>query len=905
MAQSENDLRLRLGIPPLGDPRAERVMLLCPTPHLDWDWEKTFLAYYQSEVQTIFTDAARYMAAANPQAYSYAVAEVGYLRQFATDQPALWEQMRATGLLHGVGGGITSPDNLLPHGETLLRNYLVGSVWLRQNLPDYPLAHAWIPDDFGHDPNFPALLEAMGFTGVAFERVPGWSNPHAQNPTPFPPGSTAAVLSQGPDRGVDFVWQAQDGSSLVAHWLMGGYGDGGGITGDGASAAIASCYQVSQDVSRTPYIYVAVGEDFYVPQADLPQRSVDWNAAPAVPGVFTAVASFDEYVEFLGFYRDALPIRGQRSPGPGALPFAGTPYWTGFYATRPEIKIQHHAATRALLGAELFGAIAASFGGVSVPSAEPGWHTLVPSTHHDFITGTAANLAGIPGQDVYQGEQLPLLAQSLQTGQESRAAAQRAIAGLIDPPSPSGLLPVAVFNQLGFARGGLAETVPLGGFTPASVVDGDGRTVLGPVQESADGTWLFTLPDGGVPSTGYNLFYLGTGGAPSPGPLSLQVYQDAGGQWVAELTNGFLHAIVRESASGGLAELFQLYQGVEYPALSGVANNPLYYSDSGDLYRFGNESKGGTFEAQPASFALTAGFEALESGPVRVRLRVSGIFSFAGSQESVVREYALVWNEPFLRLSTTAAAPRGTSVLVEFPLTDTADQIYYGTPYHWTINTAIPESATWPAPVFQPTHDFVAPMSGGPLLGAVYHEHLPAWAVSADERSLFGCLVRNCPTTWVGGDADDDTHTLSYAFRVSVGLEEPATGMPLRESLAWQTPLAVQAVPGGSGLLPTAFSFASPSDPRVLVTAVKPGSVPGVSDDALVLRLYNPTNGPLELSLSLAPAPGGKAWEIAAVTALELPPTEGAPVARVGPVEGTEVALRLERSVTTLALRAR
>lgn len=859
-AQSENDLRFQLGIPPVGDPRAERVVLLCPTPHLDWDWEKKFLDYYGDQVETIFTDAAGYMAAVNPQPYFYAVAEVGYLRQFALAAPSAWSQMQATGLLHAVGGGITSPDNLLPHGETLLRNYLVGSLWIRQNLPGYPLVNAWIPDDFGHDGNFPALLEAMGFTGVAFERVPGWSNPHAENPTPFPPGSTAYILANGPDRGVDFVWQAADGSSLVAHWLMGGYGDGAPITGAGASAAIESCYDVSADVSRTPYIYVAVGEDFYVPKPDLPRCAVTWNAAPAVPGVFAAVASFDQYAEFLGFHRAALPTRGDRSPDPSVLPFAGTPYWTGFYGTRPEIKIQHHAATQALLGAELFGVIAASFGNTPAPSVDPGWESLVPSTHHDFITGTAADIPG-GEQFVYEGEQLPLLAQALQVGQESLAAAQQILAGLTDPPTPADARPVLIFNQLGFARGGLVETAPLGSPIPQSFLDSQGA-VVGPVQvRPLDGWWLWTVPDGEIPAAGYTTCFLSAASAPAPGPLSIRVYQD-GGEWIAELANGSLRAVMRESASFGIAELDQLSNGGWVPVLGGIANNPLFYEDSGDLYRFGNESSGGTFAPQPAPFRMT-GLETLEEGPVRVRFRVTGVFTAAVGPVTVVREYALVWNEPFLRLATTTAAPHGYSVLVEFPLTASVDQIQHGTAYHWDGKPAVPPAATWPPPIFQPTHDFVLPISGAVALAGVYHAHLPAWAVSPHGRSLLGCLVRNCPTTWVGGDADVDAHTLSYALRIGLGLEPPSTGAPLRESTAWHTPLGVQLALGGPGTLPGSFSFASPADLRVLVAAVKAGSVPGVSDDALILRLYQPTNAPLEVTLALPPLPaaGPGGWK--------------------------------------------
>jgi alpha-mannosidase len=62
------------------------------------------------------------------------------------------------------------------------------------------------------------------------------------------------------------------------------------------------------------------------------------------------------------------------------------------YGSRPEIKIQHQQATRALLGAELYSVIADFLSVSGVASAQnsiaTGWTKLTPSTHHDYITGT-------------------------------------------------------------------------------------------------------------------------------------------------------------------------------------------------------------------------------------------------------------------------------------------------------------------------------------------------------------------------------------------------------------------------------------------------------------------------------------------------------------------------------------
>src|SRR5262249_57389464 len=139
----------------------------------------------------------------------------------------------------------------------------------------------------------------------------------------------------------------------------------------------------------------------------------------------------------------ALPVRR----------FDPTPYWTGFYATRPLLKGMHLRATQALLAAESFGAIAdatarrdpnAWRAQVSARTAEvhAGWTTLVPGNHHDFITGTALD-------PVYENEQLPRLAAALAQGETARTRASAQIAAAIRPRPSDAATTAVAFNPLG------------------------------------------------------------------------------------------------------------------------------------------------------------------------------------------------------------------------------------------------------------------------------------------------------------------------------------------------------------------------------------------------------------------------------------------------------------------------
>jgi alpha-mannosidase len=190
---NESGLRARLSIPP----GAEKVLILSQSSHLDWDWLLPFPILFDNSPQTtssyfstntqpasvIFTDAASFLCPngqPNP-AYYYSVCEMGFLQAFAEKYAEQFGILIEAGdNLHIVGGGVTSPDNLLPHGECFIRNYLVGSLWAAGAL-GLPIVNAWLPDDFGQDSQLPVMFEAMGFTGVSFWRVPG-ASPYSLQP---------------------------------------------------------------------------------------------------------------------------------------------------------------------------------------------------------------------------------------------------------------------------------------------------------------------------------------------------------------------------------------------------------------------------------------------------------------------------------------------------------------------------------------------------------------------------------------------------------------------------------------------------------------------------------------------------------------------------------------------------
>ena len=494
---SEACVRRELGIPP----DARRVAILSQSSHLDWDWRHTFEEYFAGPlvdpllfllpgpVDGIFSDAVNLLTQAHGSGdhYYYSVAEIGYLARFVAAHPDAGPALRAAGSdVRIVGGGITSPDSLLPPGESFIRDYLVGKTWVDATL-GLPVREAWVPDDFGHDSQLPIVLEAMGLDAVGFGRVPGVAT--SLQSLGFQAPDADSIAADLLAHGLDFVWRAADGSQAIAHWMPGGYCQGdwalGATPGTATTDALTHLIAADGPASRTPYVFVPVGCDFARPRPDLRALIDAWNAQQyGATGVWAVAATFDHYVQLVGAHRAALRTRR----------FVPTPYWTGFYAMRPLLKVLHLRATQALLAAESFGAVAdatarrdpaawLSAVQARVAAVHAGWETLVPANHHDFVTGTALDA-------VYEGEQLPRLFAALAAGEAERARALAQIAAAVRPSAADGAAPVVVFNALGFARTGLVEVPGAGSAAGAFAAE----------QTSAEGGRLFLAR---LPSLGY------------------------------------------------------------------------------------------------------------------------------------------------------------------------------------------------------------------------------------------------------------------------------------------------------------------------------------------------------------------------------------------------------------------
>jgi hypothetical protein len=651
---SEPDLRRRLGVPE----DAKQVVVFAQNAHLDIDWQQTFEGYYGTWVESIFTNAKQILDD-QPSAY-YSVAEMAYLEHHLEQHPealAMMQSHAARGALRIVGGGMTSPDTLLPETEMIVRDYLFGAAFSEDVLG--ARAHAaWLPDSFGHAASVPDLLSALGYESVALGRIDGAPTllERLNDPRfPIKPGSTAEKLTAL--RSADFIWRGAGGSRVLAHWFpVNLYCTGDTIDydeqtqlpgvhfapfrGDDASytdGKIDEYIEGQKPYARTPYMFVPVGCDFQQPKAGLVGYLEGYNRRRyPTTHVWAVAAPFEDYALLVSAHASQLPEIDNEL----------TPYFMGYFASRAELKRLTRDAARPFLIAETFALALGDEGAALSASAAPDLKRLMLADHHDFVTGTSRD-------EVVSGEQIPLLRAARLRGDAflSRVAAgiRRRIA------APDGVLGrLLLLNGAGATREGIVETelprssilIPFhamagGQEVPLEIVDG------GPTSS----TIAVRLRVAPMASYAWRAIDLLGGAASVPkSEVSIDV-QD--GRVVMQ--NARVRAQWTRGQSFALTSL--VIDGKE--ALAGPSFLIGDYLDAGGLWRLGNEMAGCTFSKMPVDpSAPTETFEVVEASPLSVRVRFTSA--------TAVREARLDAGVPGLDLALITSAHARQTRTVSF-----------------------------------------------------------------------------------------------------------------------------------------------------------------------------------------------------------------------------------------------
>lgn len=258
-----------------------------------------------------------------------------------------------------VGPWYVLPAECLVSGESLVRNLQLGLGIARRFGRSMQLGY--LPDSFGHGAQMPQIVAGFGFD--------------------------AACLWRGVDDdvpGLEWQWEALDGTAVYLQWLYGGYGNFAGLPADPEAANEVLKAEVARlarhGKSRTRLLLN--GSDHQPPQAFLPAHIRHFNARnpewEVVQGSLAAVVDRAR--------REAGELATVKGELRGA---ADTSLLPGVLSARSDLKAENARAQSALeRWVEPFAAIA-SLHGRAYPAALVGhaWKLLLQNHPQPAIGG--------------------------------------------------------------------------------------------------------------------------------------------------------------------------------------------------------------------------------------------------------------------------------------------------------------------------------------------------------------------------------------------------------------------------------------------------------------------------------------------------------------------------------------
>ncbi|MCL4540905.1 MAG: glycosyl hydrolase-related protein, partial [Chloroflexi bacterium] len=368
--------------------------------------------------------------------------------KLAEQYPALFERVKQAaqrGQFLVEGGMWVESDTNIPSGESLIRQFLFGKRYFREEF-GVECELLWLPDVFGYSGALPQILRGCGINYFSTAKI-FWAYNGGEQ---FPYNT--------------FVWEGIDGSRVLAHFCN----DYNSHT-DPESIADRWNSRVQLNGISTRLVPFGFGDGGGGPTRDHLEFLRRMGNLEGLPKVHIASP--------IEFFHD-LERRGI----PDAH-YVGELYFQahrGTLTSQARTKRGNRKGELALREAELWSSIAASLHQAEYPQSElaEAWRGLLLNQFHDIIPGSSIHRVYEEAEALYQ--------HVLDTAEHLIARAQRAIAA----PSERH---ISVFNSLSWSR---TELIPLPGDATGLADPADD---LMPVQHVGDQVFVeVTLPPMGL-----------------------------------------------------------------------------------------------------------------------------------------------------------------------------------------------------------------------------------------------------------------------------------------------------------------------------------------------------------------------------------------------------------------------
>jgi alpha-mannosidase len=692
--------------------------------------------------------------------------------------PKLFEQIRQRvreGRWEIVGGVWVESDMNLPHGESLVRQFLHGMRYFKEKF-GVEVRVGWNPDAFGYNWQLPQILKKSGLEFFVTQKL-FWNE-----------------VTRFPYR--LFWWEAPDGSRVLTYFPN-HYGNP--IEPVPMAKDLAD-YAAATGHREYMHLY-GVGDHGGGPTRSMLETATRWRAAGALyPRLFFGTVH--------EFFERAM----------AELPRLNPPVWRdelylethrGTYTSQAATKRNNRQSEILLLNAEKFSALAQLFGHpYPQGDLDAAWKKVLFNQFHDILPGSSIAAVYRDAERDY--------AEVRRIGREALQGALRELADRIRTKGPG--LPLIVFNPLSWTRTDVVEAV-LTFPDPVSEVevrDPRGRRLIAEILERDPQTnrvkIRFIAED--VPPLGYAVFRV----VPVARRPSLRSSLSVSG---LTMENEFLRVTV-DARSGCLTSLYDKVARREVLDPSQCGNLLQTFYDKPSVYDAWNIDA--NFEEKMWELRRAEDVRVLESGPTRAVIRVVKKFQ----QSTFIQDLILYPKIPRLECRMDVEWREKHILLkVAFPVSVRSPKATFEIPFG-----AIPRPTTRRTPEerakFEVPALFWADLSDGDYGVSVLNDSKYGYDVRDNVIRL--TLLRS--PAYPDPHADEGRHHLTYAVYPHAG--DWVRGGTVRRGYELNYPLIPYPTTEHSGSLPPVHSFLDVEPDTVVLTAVKKAE----DGDAWILRFY-------------------------------------------------------------------
>jgi len=339
----------------------ERVFLV-PHFHFDFEWWKEE-PHHQEDALVIIDRGLGLLR--EFEQFTFVIDTALVLHYYLDRHPDSIDEMKryiAEGRLELVGGGLVSPDEGLPIGEGLIRQFYEGKRWYRDTF-GIDVRVAWEIDEFFHPAQVPQIMAMLGLDYLVFSR--GVHPYDAMHPTAFRWTSPCAK------RAVTAYWWA-------AHYIC------SEPTAKSREKNLRRFFtemraRIPFEGARSPvpYLMVPLGGDFTIPTTDWIEFVDRWNRTESPPLAFSTPSAFFRLIE-----KEKLPeVAGEFAP-----------IYSGYFSSRHRLKQRCRELENRLCSVEKAFSLCRALG-ADYPHEEirRAWWEVLKSDFHDTICGTGTD----------------------------------------------------------------------------------------------------------------------------------------------------------------------------------------------------------------------------------------------------------------------------------------------------------------------------------------------------------------------------------------------------------------------------------------------------------------------------------------------------------------------------------